>query len=80
MEVVSKTRQTEFVQECINKLQTGRMLSLSALFVPIRNTFGLLPQIQFKDIQKIKDNVSETDKEMAKEIFKGICVKWYDLP
>lgn len=79
MEVVSKTRQDEFVQECINKLKAERMLTLSALFVPIRNTFGLLPQIQFKDIQKIKEKVSETDKETAKEIFKAICMQRYDL-
>lgn len=78
MEIVDKMTKAEFVQECINKIQTGRVLSLSGLFTPFWNSEKILPQIQIQEIKNIKNLVSEKDKEEAKSVFVGICVKRYD--
>ena len=78
MDSINKITRDEFIRDCTNKLQTGRMLWLSALFTPFWNTYNFFPQIQINDIKNIKNKLSEKDIQEAKQIFIEICVKRYE--
>jgi hypothetical protein len=80
MEIVGKITREEFIQDCINKIQTGRMLSVSALFNPFRNARGFLPEVKLTDIKNIGNMISAVDKEKAKSIFTEICQRRFDIP
>lgn len=80
MEIINKITKTEFIKGCINKIQTGRMVSLSALFTPFWNPENFLPQVANTELKNIKNIVDEKAKNEAKELFFGICTKWYSLP
>lgn len=77
MDSINAITRDEFIKDCTKKLQTGRMLSLSALFTPYWNTYNFFPQIQIDDIKNIKSKLSKENIAEAKKIFIAICVYWY---